>query len=288
MFMKEPGERIRVLIVDDSPFSRHLVAGFLDPCWFEVVGFADGFRSALDNYRTHLPDVVTMDIVMPEMDGLEIARRIVDKEPDARIVILGSPQAGDPVKPDQPKGVAKFLPKPFEPVDLMNTLRSVCEGDVADDVFKNRYPADFIDSFVNFTKRFATDISVDPISNGKSLRSNGVSVIVGVTGQFSGKMILDLSALTAKNLATRLLKQDPKDTEQTNIVIAEFANIVAEHAAAKLNKQFRGAFLRVSPPGIFTGENFSITSPTVDVNMWGIETPFGKLRVSVGFKREGA
>jgi len=128
---------------------------------------------------------------------------------------------------------------------------------------------------------------VQPVSNGKSLHSSGVSVIVGVTGQFSGKMILDLSAPTAKNLATRLLKQEPKDAEQTNVVIADFANIVAEHAVSKLNKQFRGAFLRVSPPGIFTGENFSITSPNMDVDVWGIETPFGKIRFSVGFKREG-
>jgi CheY-like chemotaxis protein len=283
--MKEPGERIRVLIVDDSPFSRHLVADSLDPCWFEVVGFADGFRSALDSYRTYLPDVLTMDIVMPEMDGLEVAKRMIDEEPDARIVIMGSPREGDP---QEIKGVARFLPKPFEPADLMNALRSVCEGDVADDAFKNCYPADFIDSFVSFMKRFAVDILVHPVSDAKTLRSSGVSVIVGITGQFSGKMIVDASAPTAKNLATRLLKQDPKDDEQTTVVIAEFANIVAEHAAAKLNKQFRGAFLRVSPPGIFTGENFSMTTPNVDVDVWEIETPFGKVRFSVGFKREGA
>ncbi len=285
--MKEPGERIRVLIVDDSPFSRHLIADFLDPCWFEVVGFADGFRSALDSYRTYLPDVVTMDIVMPEMDGVEVARRIVDEEPDARIVILGGPKAGDTAQTADAKGAMKFLAKPFEPVELMYVLRGVCEGDVADDVFNNRYPADFIESFVSFAKRFAADITVESVPNGKSLRSSGVSIIVGVTGHFSGKMILDLSAPTARNFATRLLKQEPKDAEQTNVVIGEFANMVAEHAASRLNKQFRGAFLRVSPPGILTGENFSITSPSLDVNIWSIETPFGKLRLSVGFKREG-
>ncbi|MDR3589420.1 MAG: response regulator [Negativicutes bacterium] len=284
--MKEAGERIRVLIVDDSPFSRHLIADFLDPSWFEVVGFADGFRSALDGYRTYLPDVVTLDIEIPEMDGPEIARRIIAEEPDARIVILGSPKS-DAVQAAEAKGVVRFLPKPFESLELMIALRSVCEGDVADDVFNNRYPSDFIDSFVSFTKRFAADIAVEPIANGKSLRSSGVSVIVGVTGQFSGKMILDLSSATAKNLATRLLKQEPKDAEQTNVVVAEFAKIVAENAAAKLNKQFRGAFLRVSPPGILTGENFSITSPNMDVNIWAIETPFGKMRCSAGFKREG-
>lgn len=285
--MKDPSDKIRVLIVDDSPFSRHLVADSLDPCWFEVVGFADGFRSALDSYRTHLPDVITLDIDMPEMDGTEVARRIVEAEPDAAIVLLVSCEKVNPAKLPEAKGVTKFLTKPFEPVELMNTLRRVVEEDVADDVFKNCYPEDFISSFVGFTKRFAADIDVREAPEVKSLRSSGVSVIIGVTGQFSGKMVMDLSAATANSLAARLLKQEPKDAEQANVVIAEFAVLIAEHAVTKLNKQFRGAFLRVSPPGIFTGENFSITSPNLDSDVWDVATPFGKIRFSVGFKREG-
>ncbi|MDR3561135.1 MAG: response regulator [Negativicutes bacterium] len=284
--MQDPSDKIRVLIVDDSPFSRQLLFDSLDPCWFEVVGYADGLRSALESYRTHLPDVVTVDMDIPDMNGLEVARRMVAEEPDASIVVLSGAKDEEFVKLSEAGGATKLLKKPFEPTELMNMLRSVCDADVVDDAFKNCYPGDFIGAFTNLLKRFTTDIKAQAVPNDLSLHSSGVSVIVGVTGLFSGRMVMDLSAATAAQVATRLLKQEPKSAEQVNVVIAEFAGMVASNASTKLNKEFRGAFLRVSPPGIFTGEKFSISSPNVEIHVWEIETPFGRIRLSVGFKRE--
>jgi CheY-like chemotaxis protein/CheY-specific phosphatase CheX len=284
--MREPSEKIRVLIVDDSPFSRQLLADSLDSHWFEIVGFADGFRSALEGYRTYMPDVITMDIAMPEMDGLEVTRRLVKQEPDAKVVIVSSMKDDDLEKLAKCKGAAKFLQKPFEPEALMSVLRSVCDADVVDHDFKKCYPAEFIASFSNFMKRFITDVSAQPIVDDTRLYSSGISILVGITGQYSGRMVLDLSVETSKCIATRLLKQEPKDSDQINDVIAELANIVAGNASSKLNKEFRGAFLRVSPPAIFTGEKFSIASPNLEIHAWQIDTPFGIARLSVGFKKE--
>ena len=123
--MKEPGERIRVLIVDDSPFSRHLIADFLDPCWFEVVGFADGFRSALDAYRTYLPDVVTMDIVMPDMGGIEAVREICKTDPDAKILMCSAMGQQALVVEAIQAGAKDFVVKPFQPSRVLEAVQRV-------------------------------------------------------------------------------------------------------------------------------------------------------------------
>lgn len=285
--MNDHCQKIRVLIVDDSPFSRRLITESLDPAWFEIVGFADGFRSALESYRTYMPDVVTIDIVMPEMDGLEVARRIVAEEPGAQIMIVSNASGDEQIGMVKANRTVKFLQKPFNSAEIMSALRSVCDADLVDGVFQSGYPAEFVAALNNFMKRFATDISSQPIADGIRLKSSGVAAIVGITGHYSGRMVFDLSEATARKLAARLLKQEPKDAEQINDIVAEFANIVAGHASSNLNKKFRGAFLRVSPPAVFVGDNFSISSPSLDIHAWEFDTPFGEAMLSIGFKKEG-
>jgi two-component system, response regulator PdtaR len=280
-------EKIRVLIVDDSPFSCQLIADSLDPLQFDVVGFANDFQSALESYRTYRPDVITMDIVMPEMDGLEVTKRIVAEEPEAKVVVISSMKDDDLMELGKKNGATAFLQKPFESPELMATLRSIHKRNVEDDVFRNHYPEDFIASCMLFMQRFVKDIDFEPIMHGPRLPASGVVALVGITGKFSGRMSFDLSPSTAKDFATRLLKQEPESTEQIYDVIAEFANIVAGNASSRLNKEFRGACLRVSPPAIFSGNQFSIASPHVDVYAWDITTPYGKIRLSVGFKKAG-
>jgi CheY-like chemotaxis protein len=284
--MKEPSEKISVLIVDDSPFSRRLTTQSLDPRWFEIVGFADGLRSTIENYRTFMPKVVTIDIAMSEMDGLEVIRRIVAEEPDAKIVLLSGTVDAELVKQAEAQGAAGVVQKPFDPTELMNVLINACEPNMVDDVFNNRYPLEFVSCFTNFLKRFIPDVLVQPIDNDERLYSSGIAALVGITGRFSGRMVFDLSTATANNLAERLLKQIPANGDQINDVIGELANIVAGNASSKLNKEFQGIFLRVSPPVVFTGEKFSIASPNLDNHAWEIDSPFGKTRLSIGFKRE--
>lgn len=285
--MKGQGEKIRVLIVDDSPFSRHMIADSLDPHWFEVVGFADGFRSALENYRTLQPDVVTMDISMPEVDGLETTKRIVAEEPGARIVMLSSMKDEELVALARRKGAVGFLQKPCEPEDLMKALKLACDAILVSDEFQSRYPQDFLNSFLALMKRFTADVTIEPIATSDKLAASGIAVHVGITGQYSGRLVLDLSADAAQRLACRLLKQQVDSADHVNDIIAEFANIVAGNAVSRLNKDFRGAFLRVSPPGIFAGQQFTMASPKLEFHKWSITTPFGEMRLSVGFQKEG-
>jgi two-component system chemotaxis response regulator CheB len=85
----EAGRRARVLVVDDSIVMRRLVTLALetDP-WLEVVGTAQNGKEALERLTKLSPDVVTMDIEMPEMDGIEALRRMRQLSPQIRVVVL--------------------------------------------------------------------------------------------------------------------------------------------------------------------------------------------------------
>jgi two-component system chemotaxis response regulator CheB len=87
----QPGERIRVLIVDDSAVIRHLVTHALEPDpELEVVGVASNGVIALQQIRQLNPDVVTLDIEMPEMDGLETLRHTRHEFPQLRVIMFST------------------------------------------------------------------------------------------------------------------------------------------------------------------------------------------------------
>jgi DNA-binding NarL/FixJ family response regulator len=86
---------IRILVVDDHPVVRQGVAGLVDgQPDMSIVGQASNGREAIQQFRTHHPDLVLMDLQMPEMNGLDALMAIRDEAPDARIIVLTT-YAGD-------------------------------------------------------------------------------------------------------------------------------------------------------------------------------------------------
>ena len=102
----------RVLIADDDPFTRDVLSRFLGEKGFEVDVAVDGER-ALKTIETFAPDIVLLDIRMPNMDGLECLQRITDDGIDCGVIMLSGEADIDMARQTLTMGAADFIYKPF-------------------------------------------------------------------------------------------------------------------------------------------------------------------------------
>lgn len=104
----------RVLIVDDALFMRRLIRGALEPLGFEIAGEAVNGADGVEKFKALQPDLVTMDIVMPEKDGIEALREIRTLEPGARVIMITAVDQRDSMLQAMKLGVSDFVVKPFD------------------------------------------------------------------------------------------------------------------------------------------------------------------------------
>lgn len=116
-----------VLIVDDSVFIYESMREMLLDSPFQVIGHAKSGETAMELYEELQPDLVTMDIVMPDMNGLESARSILERFPDARILMISSLAYDDTIKEAEEIGACGFLSKPIEQDTLIEALKECLE-----------------------------------------------------------------------------------------------------------------------------------------------------------------
>ena len=113
-----------VLIVDDSRVSRKMIRHLLEHSGFEVAAEAINGKEGLDLYVKLRPDVVAMDITMPEMNGIDALKAIKEHDPDAKVVII-SAAGQDYNKADAIRaGAVAFVTKPYSDEEILEALRS--------------------------------------------------------------------------------------------------------------------------------------------------------------------
>ena len=118
----------KVLIVDDAAFMRSMIADIVQKDdAFEVIGQAATGSEAVERYRELKPDLVTMDIVMPEMDGIEATRQIIHDDPGARIVMCSALGQEALVIESIAAGARDFIVKPFTAEKVLQMVHSVLE-----------------------------------------------------------------------------------------------------------------------------------------------------------------
>jgi two-component system, chemotaxis family, chemotaxis protein CheY len=115
----------RVLIVDDAVVMRMMIKGILNKNGYEVVGEAQNGLEAVEKYRALIPDLVTMDMVMPEMDGIAAVKQIVAGDPNARIIMCTSMGQQALVVEAIQAGAKSFITKPFQPPKILETIQKV-------------------------------------------------------------------------------------------------------------------------------------------------------------------
>jgi NarL family two-component system response regulator LiaR len=121
---------IRVLVADDHTIVRKGIGALLatEP-GIEVVGEAENGEEAVSQAERLRPDVILMDLVMPEVDGIEAIRRIMADQPEARIVVMTSFAGDDKVFPAIKAGALGYLLKDSGPEELVQAIRQVYRGE---------------------------------------------------------------------------------------------------------------------------------------------------------------
>lgn len=122
-------DKISLLIVDDHKVVRQGLRGFLELLDdFEIVGEGSNGLEAVSMAAELKPDVILLDLVMPDMDGIEATRRILSADPAARILILSSFSNDDNVLPAIRAGAMGYVLKDIDPDELAEALRETYRG----------------------------------------------------------------------------------------------------------------------------------------------------------------
>ena len=114
-----------VLICDDAVFMRTLLSDILSNAGFSVVGQAQTGSEAVAKYKELQPDLVTMDIVMPDMGGIEAVRAIISEFPDAKILMCSAMGQQSLVVEAIQAGARDFVVKPFQPSRVLEAVQRV-------------------------------------------------------------------------------------------------------------------------------------------------------------------
>ncbi len=117
----------RIMVVDDSRLVRVQLGDVLEGTDYEIAAYCRSGEDAIAQYDEVKPDLVTMDIIMQGMDGLDASEIILKKHPDARIVMISSLAYDDTYKKAETIGVKGFVDKPFHKEQLLKVFEQALE-----------------------------------------------------------------------------------------------------------------------------------------------------------------
>jgi len=116
------------MLVDDTKFMRMMLANILKPKGYEIVAEAEDGLQAIEKYNQLKPDLVTMDIVMPHMEGIEAARNIVASDRNAKIIMVTAVGQESKVKEAIEAGARGYIVKPFQAPQVIEEVEKVLSG----------------------------------------------------------------------------------------------------------------------------------------------------------------
>lgn len=115
----------RLMVVDDSRVLEYQICRLLEGTDYEVAAYCENGEEAIARYDEVRPDIVTMDIIMPGIDGLEAAQIIAEAHPEARIIMISSLAYEDTIQEAESIGAKLFLYKPIDRETLLDALEQV-------------------------------------------------------------------------------------------------------------------------------------------------------------------
>ena len=115
----------KVLIVDDAAFMRISIKSMLTKNGYEVIGEAENGRVGVEKYLELSPDIVTMDITMPEMNGLDALKEIMKSDPNAKVIMVSAMGQEAMVRDAIISGAKGFIVKPFKEDGIISAIRKL-------------------------------------------------------------------------------------------------------------------------------------------------------------------
>ena len=230
---------LKVMIVDDSPFSRTILAEVMQENGYEVVAEADGIKTLLATYDRCQPDIVTIDIAMPGADGFECSKALLAHAPQAKIVLASSMKDEETEADAKRIGIVGYVQKPVDAEIIKRVFTNVVAPDALFQNLNATGLAVFKEALAqNITRMTKSTVTFkDEIVNETQFTSQGITVVIGIIGRYSGSVIIDISEQTAEQMAKVLLRREVKGQDEVLAMAAEFANIVAGVACSILNKK---------------------------------------------------
>jgi two-component system, chemotaxis family, chemotaxis protein CheY len=288
----------KVMVVDDSAFIRKTLTRILSSVGYQVITEARNGEEAVTEFIKHKPEIVTMDITMPVMDGISAVEKILTKDTTACVVMVSAMGHHDMVKKAVVKGAKSFVVKPVTEENLDNFLtviKSVASGSSAAQASAKsakmvpEYATVFFDASFNAIEKIMGEGTVKKAEINYQRTSNatssGLSVIVGVTGSLKGHLLIDLSENTALKVAKSMNLQEFQDlNELVMSSLGEIGNMIASGAVMDLNPL--GYRLNVTTPIVFFGNPMAMSTLSLTtVQTLPIKTSAGTVAIKLALMR---
>ena len=281
-------KKINIVIVDDSAFQVALLRDMLTENGFNVVGEASNLEETIEVVTNTKPDLVTMDMTIPGTDGFECTEAIHKIDANIKVVIVSSMMDDEIVRKAKKLHVSGYAQKPVDADELTLLINRVMADkelfSELDGIYSGIFKEALLNVFNRLTKTVPEITGENNINVEKS--SQGISIVMGIIGKYSGRAIFDMSFDTASALAKALLKREPKNNDEILNAMSELSNMIAGNACSMINKKNKIFGLRVAPPTTFHGESISISKADLEaVYSANAKTQFGDLSISIGFGR---
>lgn len=261
--------KIKVLVVDDSRMSYLKINDALSGTNFTICGFAKNGFEAIEQYKLLEPDLVTMDMYLPDMNGIECSKQILQSAPDARIVMISSMRDDKLKVKGREAGINFFLQKPFNKQELIITLEMLFSMENTNsDSIESIYVKPFIRVFkesLQLLGEIDSDVELNKIPD-QYLEIDGIASVISLIGSPVKKITLYTDFETSRAFAAKMLKLDSESLSENDIVdsIEELTNIVVGRTSSYINDLVKEQEIRIVPLGTMYGKNMKIVNSKLD------------------------
>ena len=276
------------MVVDDSKISRMMISSMLAKTNFEVCAMAENAATAIDLYAKTRPDVVTMDMNLPDADGIECSRRIHAIDSNCRIVMISAMKDAKLIMHGRLAGISSFLQKPVSTNELLDTLMILCQDHVGiNTVYRDSYVTTYakvLEETLQQIVGLKAEIQVQEDGEA-ALELDGVAVIVGIVGEPKGRAAFYMDTATMQRFAEKVLQEDRVSEAEALAAVEESGNIIAGHGISRINDVIKDREMRLTPPGIISGTNIKLSNPDLISFNIKAKTDLGDIFMNVGFAR---